>query len=96
VPTPLEILATVDMILQYTEMVRSFIVTPKKPVPRFKPGQFFHYALDSYDPRSNWPEPRVSSIANSPTRCRTLEITFAVKGEFTRRMFGEVKEWDQV
>jgi ferredoxin-NADP reductase len=60
-------------------------------VPRFKAGQFMHVAIDPYDPSTNWPESRVFSIANAPTRCGALRITYAVKGRFTSRMAEEIK-----
>jgi len=94
--TPRKIPAIIETIIQHTENVKSFIMTPKKPIPRFKPGQFLHLALDPYDPSFNWPESRVFSIANSPTRNREIRITFAIKGNFTKRMFDEVKESDNV
>ncbi len=91
-PTPLKISATVESVIQHTDDVKTFILRPRRQVPKFKPGQFLHLALDSYDPSSHWPESRVFSIANSPTRSQALRITFAAKGKFTRRMFDDVRE----
>jgi len=95
-PTPRKIPAVIETIHQHADNVKSFIMRPEKAVPKFKPGQFLHLALETYDPSSHWPESRVFSIANSPTRCQTLRITFAVKGKFTSQMFYDVKEQDQV
>ena len=60
------------------------------PVPRFKPGQFMHLALDPYEPGGFWPESRVFSIASSPGDRHRLTITYAVKGAFTGRMEREL------
>ena len=62
------------------------------PVPRFKPGQFLHLALDAYQPGGFWPESRVFSIASSPRERDRLAITYAVKGAFTARMERELAE----
>lgn len=55
-------------------------------LPRFKPGQFLHLALDPDQPGGFWPESRVFSIASSPADRDRLAITYAVKGGFTTRM----------
>ena len=52
-------------------------------MPRFKPGQFLHLALDAYEPGGFWPDSRVFSIASSPRERDRLAITYAVKGAFT-------------
>ena len=95
-PTPIKIPATVEEVICHNSTVKSFVLKPKRPAPRFRPGQFLHLALDTYDPSSHWPESRVFSIANSPTRSDTLRVTFAIKGKFTRRMFDEVRPKDTV
>ena len=59
-------------------------------VPRFKPGQFLHLALDPPQPGGFWPESRVFSIASSPLDRDRLAITYAVKGAFTARMEREL------
>jgi ferredoxin-NADP reductase len=63
---------------------------PSMAVPRFKPGQFLHLALDACDPGGFWPESRVFSIASSPREPDRLAITYAVKGAFTARMEREL------
>jgi ferredoxin-NADP reductase len=63
---------------------------PSMAVPRFKPGQFLHLALDASEPGGFWPESRVFSIASSPRERDRLAITYAVKGAFTARMEREL------
>lgn len=89
--TPVKIPAKVDTIIEHAEAVKSFIMRPLKKCPNFKAGQFLHLAIDEYDPSFHWPESRVFSIANSPTRREKIRITFSIKGRFTQRMFDEVK-----
>ena len=69
---------------------------PVAPVPRFRPGQFLHLALDDYEPGGFWPESRVFSIASSPRERDRLSITYAVKGSFTARMEDELAEGREV
>ena len=88
--------AMVEKVNKHTSDVCSYIFKPQKRCPRFKPGQFLHFALDPYDPSYQWPESRVFSIANSPTRREKIKITYAVKGKFTKRMYDEIKEGDTV
>lgn len=57
---------------------------------KFKPGQFLHLALNSYDPSMAWPESRCFSMQSSPGN-DIVKITFAVKGEFTTRMGNYLK-----
>ena len=93
-PTPVKLPAEVENIIHHADGVKSFIMKPLKPCPNFKPGQFLHLAIDEYDPSFHWPESRVFSIANSPTRRDKLRITFSVKGKFTQRMYDEIKTDD--
>lgn len=72
--------------------VYSVDLSPKTPVPQFRPGQFLHLALDPYEPGGFWPESRVFSIASSPIDRARLTITYAVKGAFTGRMERELTE----
>ena len=72
------------------------MLQPQKRCPRFNPGQFLHLALDPYDPSCQWPESRVFSIANSPTRRDKIKITYAVKGKYTSRKYNEIKKYDLV
>jgi len=88
--------AVVKKILPYSDKVRKYILDSEKKLPRFKPGQFLHLAIDQYDPSFNWPESRVFSIANSPTRKDSIEILISKVGKYTERIFSEVKEGDEV
>jgi len=92
--TPVKLPAEVKDIVRHVDGIKSFILKPLKPCPNFRPGQFLHLAIDEYDPSFHWPESRVFSIANSPTRRDKLRITFSVKGDFTKRMYGDVKIGD--
>jgi ferredoxin-NADP reductase len=93
---PVKIPATVREVIHHTDCVCTLSMIPQKRCPRFKPGQFLHLAIDSYDPSFAWPESRVFSIESSPTRTDEIHITYAVKGRYTRRMFDEIKENDTV
>ncbi|MDR2733142.1 MAG: FAD-dependent oxidoreductase [Spirochaetota bacterium] len=55
----------------------------------YLPGQFLHLALDTYDPSSPWPESRCFSM-RSAAASGSIRLTFAVKGNFTRRMAAEL------
>jgi ferredoxin-NADP reductase len=56
---------------------------------KYLPGQFLHFALDEYDPSSNWPESRCFSMQSSPNT-QNIKITFSTKGLFTQRMANEI------
>ena len=88
--------AIVEKVIKHTDNVCTYVLTPERRCPRYKPGQFLHFAIDNYDPSFQWPESRVFSIANSPTRKKNIKITIAIKGEFTKRMYNEIKEGDKV
>jgi len=77
-------------VIDHGEHVYTVEMRPLAPVPRFRPGQFLHLALDRYEPGGFWPESRVFSIASSPAELDRLSITYAVKGTFTGRMEREL------
>lgn len=77
-------------IFDHGERVYTVVLEPSQTVPRFRPGQFLHLALDRYDGSGFWPESRVFSIASSPSERDRLVITYAVKGTFTTRMEREL------
>lgn len=53
---------------------------------KFCPGQFLHIAIDNeYDGIGQWPESRCFSMQSNPND-KTLKITYAVKGRFTKLM----------
>ena len=89
-PVVRKIPCTVRHVIDHGEHVYTVELAPSTVVPSFKPGQFLHLALDPYDGTGFWPESRVFSIASSPRVKDSLEITYAVKGPFTRRMEREV------
>ena len=74
------------------ERVYTVELEPSTVLPRFRPGQFLHLALDRYEPGGFWPDSRVFSIASSPSDRDRLTITYAVKGAFTTRMERELAE----
>ena len=82
----------VDKIIDFGEHVYQVHLRPERPLPRFRPGQFFHLALDSYDPSGFWPESRVFSIASTPEEKEHLSIAYSVRGRFTARMERELSE----
>jgi len=55
----------------------------------YLPGQFLHLALDPYNPSAPWPESRCFSIQSAPAD-GGITLTYAVKGNFTRRMEREL------
>jgi ferredoxin-NADP reductase len=77
-------------VTDHGEHVYTVDLRPSAQVPRFRPGQFLHLALDPYEPAGFWPESRVFSIASSPADRDRLTITYAVKGAFTTRMEREL------
>ena len=81
---------TVRNVTDHGERVYTVDLAPSMPVPRFRPGQFLHLALDPFEPDGFWPESRVFSIASSPQERDRLSITYAVKGAFTTRMEREL------
>jgi len=65
----------VERVTDHGERVYTVELVPSALVPRFKPGQFLHLALDTYEPGGFWPESRVFSIATSPRERDRLAIT---------------------
>ena len=89
--TPIKIKCTVSSIDAHGDSVFTVKLKPARRLPRFKPGQFLHLALDSYDPTGGyWPESRVFSIASAPFDSE-ITIAYAVKGKFTLRMKEELE-----
>lgn len=82
----------VERILDHGERVYTVVLKPERLVPRFRPGQFLHLALDQYDPSGFWPESRVFSIASSPRQRDRLRLVYSVRGRFTARMEREIRE----
>ncbi len=80
----------VERITDYGGHVYTVDLHPTERLPRFRPGQFLHLALDPYDASTFWPESRVFSIASSPIQRDHLQIAYAVQGRFTARMEQEL------
>lgn len=63
---------------------------------KYHPGQFLHIAIDQeYDGTSQWPASRCFSMQSNPNE-KTIRITYAVKGEFTRQMEQNLKVGSEV
>ncbi len=88
--TPSKIPATVAEIIPHGAETYSVLLVPQQRMPRFKPGQFLHLALDPYDPSRHWPDSRVFSIA-SPPDVLPVRLLYSVVGRYTRRMEQELK-----
>jgi ferredoxin-NADP reductase len=87
---PIKIPASVAAIHDFSDGIFTLILSPQKRIPKFKPGQFLHLAIDDYDPAGGfWPDSRVFSIASNPDDA-TVFIAFSVKGKFTNRMRSEI------
>ena len=87
---PRKLVAHVEDISIYGEHVCILRLHTEAKLPRFKPGQFLHLALDAYDPSNGfWPESRVFSIAAAPSD-QDIVIAYSVKGSFTSRMKREL------
>lgn len=85
-------------IVSITNLVNGVYTIEMEPINgkfRYAPGQFLHIALDEYDPSMAWPESRCFSMQSSPKE-KTLKITYAVKGEFTREMADKFKVGTEV
>jgi ferredoxin-NADP reductase len=94
--TPIKIKCTVSSIDKHSDSVFTVSLKPEKRLPRFKPGQFLHLALDPYDPAGGyWPESRVFSIASALFESE-IAIAYSVKGTFTQRMKEELEVGKEV
>lgn len=88
---PRKIRCHVAAIVDHGEHVYTVELDPEDTVPRFRPGQFLHLALDEYDPSGFWPDSRAFSIANSPSQREKIRISYSVQGRFTARMEQELE-----
>ena len=89
--TPQKLRCLVNKITDHGDHVYTVDLSLERPLPRFKPGQFLHLALDDYDPSGFWPESRVFSIASSITQRNVLRISYSVRGRYTARMENELQ-----
>lgn len=63
---------------------------------KYYPGQFLHLALvQDYDGSGQWPESRCFSMQSNPDQ-KTIRITYAVKGRFTKQMNEELQIGSEV
>jgi len=62
---------------------------------KYDAGQFLHLAIDEYDPSTQWPDSRCFSMQSSPIE-ELIRITYAAKGQFTKRMKHELKVGSEV
>jgi len=63
---------------------------------KYHPGQFLHIAIDEeYDGSNQWPESRCFSMQSNPSE-KTIKITYAVKGSFTKQMEETLKVGSEV
>jgi len=91
-PVTQKLRCVIDHLVAHGDRVYTLALKPERLVPRFRPGQFLHLALDPYDPSGFWPESRVFSIASPPAQRDAVRITYAVHGRFTTRMESELVE----
>lgn len=95
-PNVRTIKCSVESVVDHGDGVYSVTFHVSPQLNRFRPGQFVHLALDSFDPAEPlWPESRVFSIASEPNS-EELKIVYSVKGTFTTRMSHELKEGREV
>lgn len=85
-PQPVRLRATVEHVIDHAIGLRSLVLRPERPVPRFRPGQFLHLAVDEWDPSQHWPDSRPFSLASPPEDRGRLRITVSEVGRFTRRL----------
>ena len=95
-PVTQKVACVVDRVVRHGERVYTVALRPDRPVPRFRPGQFLHLALDPYEPTTFWPDSRVFSIASPPAERDAIRITYAVHGPFTERMERDLVEGHRV
>jgi NAD(P)H-flavin reductase len=92
---PIKVPATISSIIDHSGGVYSLLLEPLKRIPKYRPGQFLHFALDDYDPQGGfWPESRVFSIASFSSE--SVSLIYSVKGKFTKRMSLELHEGKKV
>lgn len=88
--------ATVVAIENKIKGIYTLTLASEKGRFRYSPGQFLHLAIDSdYDGASQWPESRCFSLQTSPEE-ENAKITYAVKGDFTRKMEQVLKVGSEV
>ncbi len=83
---PIKLRSRILSIEDFGSGIYAVKMRPEGRVPRFKPGQFLHLAIDPFDPNGGfWPESRVFSIASFDPP-GDITIVYSVKGTYTTRM----------
>ena len=95
-PAAQKLCCVVEQVIPHGGRVYTVTLRPERQVPRFRPGQFLHLALDPYDPSRFWPESRVFSIASSPAERDCIRLTYSANGSFSARMENELTEGREV
>lgn len=85
-PQPVRLRATVEQVIDHAPGLRSLVLKPERAVPRFRPGQFLHLAVDPWDPSAHWPDSRPFSLASPPESRDRVRITVSEVGRFTARI----------
>ena len=88
--------AIIEKIESEIEGVYTLTFTSNGRKFQYSPGQFLHIAIDSeYDGSGQWPDSRCFSMQTSPEE-DYIKITYAVKGDFTKKMEEVLKEGGEV
>jgi NAD(P)H-flavin reductase len=80
---------TVKKIREIDERLKLITFKIEKYIP-WEPGMFLQLSLDKYDPSKPWPESRAFSFASYGED--EAKILVRKEGEFTTRLFNELKE----
>lgn len=83
-------------IIKYSDDIRFYRLETSNKNFDFKCGQFLQLAIDEYDASYPWPESRCFSIISSPANRDYIDILVSRKGNFTNRMFNELRLNDTV
>jgi len=84
--------ATVEKVESVIEGVYTVTFSSNGRKFQYSPGQFLHIAIDSeYDGIGQWPDSRCFSMQTSPGE-DNIKITYAIKGDFTKRMKEVLKQ----
>lgn len=88
--------ATIEKIESVIEGVYTLTFISNGRKFQYTPGQFLHIAIDTeYDGSGQWPDSRCFSMQTSPEE-DYIKITYAVKGDFTKKMEEILKEGGEV
>lgn len=88
--------ATIEKIESVIEGVYTLTFISNGRKFQYTPGQFLHISIDTeYDGSGQWPDSRCFSMQTSPEE-DYIKITYAVKGDFTKKMEEILKEGGEV